>query len=336
MTETGRRARHARVRSLMERQELSAVLLRRPANFLWYTNGADNRVDHAAPTGVADIVVTRDAEYVLTSNIEARRFREEQTPNLEVVEYPWYEEIGPTLDRLVAGPLGSDVPIGNAMDVDGLLAPLRWTLDQDAADRYRVVGRQAVEALEQACAEVRPGMTEEQAAGLIAAACRDRGLFSPVLLVAADDRIGRYRHPIPGPTPITRRAMLVVCAEGGGLYANLTRFVNIVEPASEIQRRMELCETIRRHMDEMTRPGITLGDIFDRTRELYAEAGFPQEWKLHHQGGMTGYLSREVVAGPGLEVRVEANQAFAWNPSITGAKAEGTILVRERGYDALA
>lgn len=335
MSTTGRNARHARVRALMELQGLAAVLLRRPANFLWYTNGADNRVDHASPTGVADILLTRDAEYVLTSTIEAPRFRDEQTPDLEVVEYPWYEDVGPTLQRLVAGRLGVDVPMERALDVEPLIPPLRWVLDPDAVERYRTVGRQAVEALEEACGAVRPGMTELEAAGLLADASRQRGLFAPVLLVAADDRIARYRHPIPGSTTIRRRAMLVLCGEGGGLYANLTRFVNFIDPEPEIQRRMDLCEVMLQRMNEATRPGVTLGDIFDRCLDLYAEAGFPDEWQLHHQGGMTGYASREAIARPGLDVPVEVNQAYAWNPSITGAKAEGTILVTDYGYDSL-
>jgi Xaa-Pro dipeptidase len=124
--------------------------------------------------------------------------------------------------------------------------------------------------------------------------------------------------------------------EGGGLYANLTRFVEFFEPDVEIQRRVELCGAILRKVNEATRPGSTLGEIFDRCRELYAEAGFPEEWKLHHQGGMTGYASREVVARPDLDVPVEVNQAYAWNPSVTGAKAEGTILITEQGYEDLA
>lgn len=336
MSAIGRRARQARVRTLMDSQGLSGVLLRRPANFLWYTNGADNRVDHASPTGVADILVTPDAEYVITSNIEARRFREEQTPDLEVVEYPWYEDVGLVPGHIVAGRLGADIPVAGAVDVEPLLAPLRWVLDSDAVERYPNVGRLAVEALEGACAQVRLGMTEEEAAGLITDGCRRRGLFAPVCLVAADDRIAGYRHPIPGRTPIRRRAMLVLCGEGGGLYANLTRFVELDEPEPEIQRRMDLCETIVRRMNEATRPGSTLGEIFDLCRGLYAAAGFPEEWKLHHQGGMTGYQSREVVARPDLDVAVEVNQAYAWNPSITGAKAEGTILVTEQGYEDLA
>ena len=42
---------------------------------------------------------------------------------------------------------------------------------------------------------------------------------------------------------------------------------------------------------------------------------------------MTGYEPREFLATPGSQEIVTEGQAFAWNPSITGAKVEDTILV---------
>jgi Xaa-Pro aminopeptidase len=48
-----REERREDLRAIMERRGLGALLLRRPANFAWYTGGADNRVDHDDPLGVA-------------------------------------------------------------------------------------------------------------------------------------------------------------------------------------------------------------------------------------------------------------------------------------------
>src|ERR687894_1796352 len=80
------------VRELMDEHGVGAFLLSSPANFAWYTGGADNRVDHGDPVGVASVLVTTDDAYVLTNNIEAPRMREEQTPEMEVVEHPWHQE----------------------------------------------------------------------------------------------------------------------------------------------------------------------------------------------------------------------------------------------------
>src|SRR5919106_1486 len=108
-----------RLRALMERRGLGAVVLRRPANFAWYTGGAESRVDHLAPAGVADIVVTPESEHVLTSTIEAPRMRMEQTPGFDVVEYPWHEGAAATLRELVGDALvGTDLPTPGEDDVD--------------------------------------------------------------------------------------------------------------------------------------------------------------------------------------------------------------------------
>src|SRR5919202_818515 len=254
---TGRRSRRQRLRELMDRRRLEALLLRRSSNFAWYTGGADNRVDHASPLGVADILVTRDAEYVFTNNIEAPRMREEQTPDFEVIEHPWYEDETAAIREVVDNAsLGADFPLENALDVSSDVTPLRYVLDLDALELYRQVGADAAEAVAEAARSLKPGMREHEAAAKLAAACRRRGLFNSVLLAAADDRIARYRHPIPHGDTIGRRAMLVVSAERGGLYANVTRMVHFEEPDKELKRRQAACETVMRRMrEEATLPG---------------------------------------------------------------------------------
>src|SRR5919106_1682978 len=155
--------RHDRLRALMERRGLGAVVLRRPANFAWFTGGADSRVDHVSPDGVADLIVDADHELVLTSTIEAPRMRSEQTPGFEVLSYPWH--LGPAHAlRDVAGdvPLGADLALPGAVDISEDVARLRRTLDPDAVARLRAVGRDATAAMSEAVAAVAPGMTEHE------------------------------------------------------------------------------------------------------------------------------------------------------------------------------
>jgi Xaa-Pro aminopeptidase len=130
--------------------------------------------------------------------------------------------------------------------------------------------------------------------------------------------------------------MLVVCAERGGLYANLTRIIDFEEPNPGTARRQEACDAILRRMrEEATRPGHTLAEALAECRRFYAEEGSPDGWRDHHQGGMTGYASREVVATPETRQRIEAGQAFAWNPSLPGAKAEETFVLTGNGPEVI-
>jgi hypothetical protein len=67
----------------------------------------------------------------------------------------------------------------------------------------------------------------------------------------------------------------------------------------------------------------------------YIRAGYPDEWRLHHQGGAAGYEPREYFAFPESTDLVTPGQVYAWNPSITGSKSEDTILVGEKGNEIL-
>jgi len=161
-----RELRRERLLELLDRHDLDAILLRRPANFAWYTGGADSRVDHVAPHGVADLVVARAGECVVTSTIEAPRMREEQTPGFDVVEYAW--ERGP--DQMLhlvtgGGRIGADVLLPGAHDLGAEISSLRRTLDHDAIERLRAVGRDTTEALAEAADAVAPGMNELELAG---------------------------------------------------------------------------------------------------------------------------------------------------------------------------
>ena len=88
--------------------------------------------------------------------------------------------------------------------------------------------------------------------------------------------------------------------------------------------------------DEATRPGRTVAEAFAACRCFYADAGFPGEWRLHHQGGLTGYASRELIATPRTHQVIEPGHAFAWNPSVRGAKAEETFVLTETGPEIVA
>jgi Xaa-Pro aminopeptidase len=204
-------------------------------------------------------------------------------------------------------------------------AELRWSLTNEEILRYRQGAAAAVAAVEQACNSFAFGDSELEIAGLLDYFVRRAGCNPTVTLVAADERIGRFRHPIPTAKKAEHYVMLVCCAEYKGLISCLTRFVAF-RPMVEMTDRQQAVANIDAAVNLSTRPGRTLGDLFGVLQEAYARHGFDGEWKRHHQGGPTGYANREAVATPDSTVTVRENQAFAWNPSLPGAKCEDTIL----------
>jgi len=82
-------------------------------------------------------------------------------------------------------------------------------------------------------------------------------------------------------------------------------------------------------------PGATAGTVYEAIVRAYAQFGHPGGEQFHHQGGTTGYLSREAFALPGLDLTIEDGTALAWNPSLPGAKIEDTVLTTASGIEIL-
>ena len=115
----------------------------------------------------------------------------------------------------------------------------------------------------------------------------------------------------------------------------MTRFVSFVPLSPEIRRKQQAVCNVDAAVNLSTRPGKTLGEMFKTLQKAYADNGFDGEYALHHQGGSTGYAGRDVFAEPGSSVAIVENQAFAWNPSITGVKSEDTILCTKSGIELI-
>ena len=180
-----------------------------------------------------------------------------------------------------------------------------------------------------------PGWTEWQVAAEEARGLRESGMWPAVLLVGADDRLSRYRHPVPTESPVARCCMVVVCAERGGLIANLTRIVHFGAVPDELRAKQQVAAEVDAALIGASRPGAALGEVFRGGMEAYARAGMPDEWRNHHQGGTTGYNTRDVIATPDSPELLVTGQAVAWNPSVPGAKSEDTFLVTDEGPELL-
>jgi hypothetical protein len=198
--------------------------------------------------------------------------------------------------------------------------------------RYRELGREASFALEGACRRAEPGMTEEEVAAVLAEEVYARGLVPSVILVAADDRVRKFRHPLPTEKRIGELLMVVLCARRWGLIASLTRMVWFGRKLPEdLARRHRAAQAVDAAFILATRDDRPVEEIFQHGLYAYDFNGFRDEWKLHHQGGPTGYQGRSFRARPGEKRRVSAPQAFAWNPSVTGTKSEDTVLALPGG-----
>jgi len=225
--------------------------------------------------------------------------------------------------------LGADTGFSNALNISREIAALRAQPTPEEGSRYRELGKLCAQGMRQAIDGVRPGISEFEVAGLLTQSVESKGVQVVVNLVASDDRIFSYRHPLPTDKKLRKYAMLVLCGRKWGLICSVTRFVHFGALPDEIRQKAEAVARIDAEMIAATRPGRTLGDVFNQAQSAYTAAGYSDEWQLHHQGGSAGYAPREVTASPASIEPILVGQAFAWNPSITGTKSEDTILVGE-------
>jgi Xaa-Pro aminopeptidase len=327
-----------RIQALLAGRQLDALLLQRVSSFAWATCGAASYVNTATTTGEATLLITPSRRHLITNNIEATRLEGEAKLGEQGWQFhvaPWYEAPG-TVAQLTSGlRLGADSPVPSAVDLSYDLARLRANLTPEEGERFRALGRLCAEAMNSAVAALRPGQTEYQIAALLAREAEHRGVQAVVNLIATDERVYAFRHPLPTGKELERYAMLVLCGRRWGLVCSVTRLVHFGRLPDELRRKARAVAQVDATFLATTRPGHTLGQVFRRATAAYAETGFPNEWQWHHQGGPAGYEPREYIATSHSRDLVQVGQVYAWNPSIAGTKSEDTILVTAAGPEVL-
>jgi Xaa-Pro dipeptidase len=315
---------------------VGGILLAAHHNIAWLTGGAANRIDASREAGSARLFLAANGRrYVLANAIEMPRLLDEELAGLEYepVEYAWTDDQDPAhavrtaRALLTAGArLGGDWPLPDVTGLEPALARARALLTDGEISRYRSLGADAGQLMAQVARTLSPGDDERDIARAIAdgaAAIRGRAI---VALVGSDERLRRYRHPVPAAAAWRHVVMMALCAERDGLVVSLSRIVTAAPPA-DLDARTRAAAAVFGRLLAGTRAGVTGAQLYEIAAQAYADAGYPGEERRHHQGGAIGYRAREWVAHPSSPDVVQARQAFAWNPTITGTKIEDTALL---------
>jgi Xaa-Pro aminopeptidase len=326
------------IRTWMSEQNIDGLYLQSAGSFAWATCGAASYINTAATNGLAALLITQARQYLITTNIEAPRLEIEEglaNRGWESVITAWHESRDAVADLSRGLKLGSDGFYPGAIDLSMELAHLRAKLTPEEGQRFRDLGRRCAQAMNVAIRAVQPGQTEFEIAARLAAEAEQLEAQPIVNLIATDERIFSFRHPLPTTKKLEKYAMLILCGRKDGLVCSLTRLVHFGPLSDDLKRKEAACARVDAAFIASTRPGQSLGNIFEKAVATYAATGFPDEWQKHHQGGVAGYEPREYLAVPGSPELVTAGQVYAWNPSITGYKSEDTILVGETHTEIL-
>ena len=133
-----------RIRALLDDANVDALWLRQASSFAWATRGHSSYINTASSTGAASLLVTRDAQYVITTNIEEPRLAAEEglaAAGWQFATAPWYAGGDALADLTTGMRLGADGCAPGAVDLSGEVSRLRTNLLPEEGARFRELGR---------------------------------------------------------------------------------------------------------------------------------------------------------------------------------------------------
>ncbi|MEY3103449.1 MAG: hypothetical protein RL256_471, partial [Actinomycetota bacterium] len=233
MSQAEQREKRARIKALLAEKGLDAVVLRKGANVAWIIGGRAH-IPTTLELSCMDVIVYQDRIVVVTNKIEAQRLKDEElSGDEELIVVNWFEGRDAQLPK---GPrIGVDGPDSERTNIQGEIESLRRNLNEFEVSRLKEIGRDATSALEEAMLDIESDASEVEVAGEIAEELWERNLEPVVLLVAGENRIKRYRHPLPTTSQVGNLVMGVICARRKGLIASVTRLVHFGELKNEVK-----------------------------------------------------------------------------------------------------
>jgi Xaa-Pro aminopeptidase len=338
-------AKLARVRGLLERRSLDAVVLSGADAVAWVTGGITSPIERGVSVSPLWLVVRGDSVVAVTTNVERPRIDAEAgLAGLEIPlqEAPWYEPL--SLERAALELAGAprERVGGLGADVDDDFIEMRLALLPPERERIAALALDATAALEEALRAWTPGERDFDVQARVSEHLERVGAFGACLIVGGDDRVERFRHPLAAGVAMTRLVMAVVVAERAGLHAAATRFACADGLSAGVSVARDAALSVEAATLDACVPEATYGDVVRTLARAYAEVGHEGAWEEHYQGGPVGYRQREFEIVPRqtdsrwFSLALAEGHALAWNPSVAGGgKAEDTYLVEPHGLRRL-
>lgn len=327
--------RVAPLRELMKQKGLESIVLRRNPNLAWAIAGRAH-VPTTIDAACFDLIITQDSATAITNVVEAPRLIAEELPSEVIVKaIKWSEGRDPQLPT--GTKVGSDQPGADRIDLGTEIEIIRASLIESDVVRYKEICSDAAIALGNAMKQVVSSDREIDVAGLITHALWQADLEIVFLGVAGQERVHKFRHPLPTSAVVGNRVSASICAKRKGLIASVTRIVSFEPISDAMAKDYEAIFKVEAAMLDATVVGKPFSDPVNAAIAAYPANGFDgDEWVKHHQGGPTGFLPRDWPANTGSARLIANNQPIAWNPTGKGFKAEDTILATNSGVKILS
>ena len=329
-----------RIYDFLDRNKYDAIVIGTQTNFSWLSCGGTSKIVLTSDIAAVYCVITRENRYMVGFTMDTPRNLEEELEGMgfEPVVIRWYEgTLESKVQELVEGKkVLSDIPLDGAMVNTQAFYELHYPLTEWEINRYRLIGQDAEKILRHVVDQTKPGIAESAVDSLITSEFFDAGYFPVVSLLGSDERIFKYRHLIAKQKKIEKYLLIILVMRKFGLNVVFTRSVYFDDTLPhEIAGKFNAISTIAANCIAHSVPGTKFIDILDMQKGLYAEMGYPDEWKNHFQGGITGYVINDSTLCFDPQAVMVDDQAYNWFVTITGVNTEDTYLSRKNDGEIL-
>lgn len=323
-----------RVHTALSNLGYDSLIITRRDNFAWLSCGGRAVASYVVPESPVLLVVAPGGKYAVGYTMDVPRTMDEELvgQGYEPVALPTFgKSPAEAALELAEGRVAADGPLPGADDIGDAVVALHEPYTPQEMERYRALCQETGEILRDLAGWVEPGMTERQVFAHMWGLYLAHGFEGNCMFVGADDRIRRYRHPIPGDTPIKKVVLLAPAVSKWGLHALTSRMVTFGEPPEDMRRRYQAVARMQATIVAATRPGVRLSALLDLCLGLFESLGYPDERTNHFHGGPTGYRVSYAERCQDPDAVVQINTAFGWYLTVAGAKSEELILVDDQG-----
>jgi hypothetical protein len=330
-----------RIFDYMANNNVEAMIIGRQDNFAWLSSGGRNYIAATSDLGAALVVITLKRKYLIANTMDGMRILEEELHGLDydLISLNWYEKsLIETAEDIIKGKKAiSDIMMPGAEFNLQAIYDLHYPLTSSEVSRYRKIAVEAETILKKVADEIKPGMSEKDAEALLSIEYAKSDFFSAVILIGSDERIEKFRHPVPTNKKIQNIVMLAPAPRKCGLFIPITRMIYFGDKLPcELEKKYNTLLNFEANVFANCIEGASFAEIFETQQELYKNSEYSEEWREHFMGGLTGYFPNDPTQYSNPIAKVKQSQIFNWYLTITGAKVEEVLLTTKEGNELLS
>ncbi|HTI51538.1 MAG TPA: M24 family metallopeptidase [Planctomycetaceae bacterium] len=320
-----------RIAEFLARKQYDGVLLQKPANFAWFTCGAE-APRFGGDESAASLFITPDARVVVANNVDASQLFDKQLGGLgfQLKQRPWHEDRQVLFSDLCRGRnVASDTGVESTINESADIAALRLPLEPSECLRMRQLGAIVAHAVEATARHVEIGQSESEIAGQLAHRLVRHEVQPLWSRTIADGRGAAYRHWTAGDWTLRRWCTIAAVGSRWGLCCACARTVVLGSPPLDLVSAYQQAAMLTATGMFFSRAGSPFSTVWQKVRRIYEKVGHPDEWQLADQAELIGYHPRELRLLPSSDFTLKAGMPIHWHPSIGPVQFGDTLLVRE-------